>query len=533
VRTVLLAWIDRCRRRPLFWAGVLVALALALGYVLRASGTNFCLPMEHCHPDEHWLVKPVLAMLRTGDLNPHSFVYPTLYMYILLGVFAATFLSIGGAMRTSAYLLAGRLTTATLGTGTVGAVYLTGRRLFDGPTGAVAALALAVMPLHVQTSHFVTTDVPAGFFSALALLAAARVTDEGSRRHYVWAGLLVGLAAAAKYNAALVALNIPLAHFANPRRERFFDANLARALAFVPVGFLIACPHALLDLPRFLDGVAEEMAHYRRAHVGHEGEHNLLFYFLFLAGRGFGPVLCGLGLFGLVELVRKLERRHLLLLVFPALYLIFLGSFKVRFVRNLMPVLPYLALLIGHGAVSAFHLARAGWAALGRARAGPLAAVGLAAAVAWPLAISIDETVAFTRPDTRLLAKVWLEQHVPPRAAVYLQTWSVDALPPRIVISRDRWAWDYYVATDRLSRKYFAMETVVPEKYLEVLEAFQHRPVAVFEGREENPFEATASPTVLIFERDPRRPRVHAPAPPRPPAPKPPPPRPPAVKPVR
>jgi len=56
----------------------------------------------------------------------------------------------------------------------------------------------------------------------------------------------------------------------------------------------------------------------------------------------------------------------LLLIIFPVVYLLMLGSYKVRFVRNLMPVLPYFAIWIGFGAVQIFNQVRQNWSALGR-----------------------------------------------------------------------------------------------------------------------------------------------------------------------
>jgi 4-amino-4-deoxy-L-arabinose transferase-like glycosyltransferase len=517
---------------------LLMSIAVLVGLLVRVLGSNFCLPIEHCHPDEHYLVRPVMHMVQSGDLNPHQFMYPTAFMYILLGAFVLTFL--GGVstgswgapaqIRPPPFIWAGRLTAAGLGTGTLLGIWVAGKRLLDPAAAAVAVAALALMPLHVADSHFVATDVPAGFFSIVALCAAAAVAREGTKKSYIIAGLLVGFAGATKYNAALIAVNLPLAHWLNPRRERFWNANFLRALLWMALGFLIACPYALLDLSNFLDGVATEIAHYNRAHIGHEGHYNRIFYFLFLAYHGFGPVLTGLGLYGLVRMVQRFERRYLLLLVFPVLYIAFVGSYRVRFVRNLMPVLPYFALWIGFGAAECFRQMRASWPALARRPAWQLAVPLLLLAVAWPAYRSLDDTFALARPDTRSRARAWIERNLPRGSAIYLQAWGVDALTPgKYRISNQNMAWDYYVGTDRLSRKYFAQERIKPEKYLEVKEAFQHLPVAVFEGRPENPYYCTASPTVLIFARDPQRPLIKPFAPPPPP---PPPPRPaPAPKP--
>ncbi len=511
-------------------AGIILIMAAALigGFFLRVLGTDFCLPIQNCHPDEHYLVTPAMRMLKTGDFNPHIFVYPSLYIYILFAVFGLTFFigvskglwSHVGQIKAPLFIEAGRITTACLGTGTLWGVYAAGRRILDPISSAVAALALAVMPLHVSSSHFVTTDVAAGFFGIFALWAAARVALEGEKHHYIWAGLLIGFTAASKYNAALVLINLPIAHWINSRRKSFFDGNLLQGLAWVVLGFLIACPYALLDLPAFLNGVAMEIAHYNRSHPGHQGDYNRLFYFIFLASRGFGPFLTGLGIFGLWALLRRYKPIYLLIIIFPLLYFFFVGSYKVRFVRNLIPVLPYLALWIGFGAVEAFRQVRATWPRLERVAPWKLAVPGLAIVLATPLFLSAHGTLAMIRPDTRFQARAWIEKHIPAGSTLCYQAWSVEAFTPgKYQITKNRFSWDYYIGTDRLSRKNYYMNDQ-PHKNGEARQAFQHPPVAIFEGLDENPFHYVASPTVFIFKRDPSRPRI------KPPGKRPPPPRP-------
>ena len=510
-------------QHPMTWTGVLLGVALILGATLRLSGADFCLPMEHCHPDEHWLLNPALKMLHTGDFNPHFFIYPTLFIYVLLAVFSLTFIvgvSAGmwggvGAIKTAPFLLAGRLAAGLLGSLTLVGVYAAAKRLLDRESAAVAVLALALMPLHVSNSHFIVTDVPAGFFCTLALLAAVRVAGEGSARHYRYAGLLAGFAAAAKYNAALVGINVLIAHWANPRREGYFSPNLLRGILWCVLGFFIASPYSFFELTRFLDGMAHEIAHYRRGHIGHQGEYNRLFYLIFLGSRGFGPVLAALGLYGAYSMVRRFRREYLLVLVFPVLYILFLGGYKVRFVRNLMPVLPYLAIWIGCGAVALFRDVRGTWPALKRVAGWKLAIPGLLLAFAVPGAITLSESYDLARDDTRVTARRWVIDNIPPGSTIYYQSWSVDALPPgQFTRSRDRWKWDYYIGTDRLSRKYFAMKSWAREKYEEVVEAYQHQPLMVFQGRPDNPFYYTANPTVYIMKRDPTRERIKPPGPP-------------------
>ena len=53
----------------------MVALAL------RLWGITFGLPYLE-HPDEPFWIFAVLKMVKTGDPNPHDFIYPSLYYYL-------------------------------------------------------------------------------------------------------------------------------------------------------------------------------------------------------------------------------------------------------------------------------------------------------------------------------------------------------------------------------------------------------------------------------------------------------------------
>ncbi len=83
-----------------------------------------------------------------------------------------------------------RLVGAILGALTVLPVYALGRRLFDRPTGAVAALLLAVNPYHIWYSQEVRMHAWATLFVALSLVAFWRLL-RGGRWPWWLAHLLV------------------------------------------------------------------------------------------------------------------------------------------------------------------------------------------------------------------------------------------------------------------------------------------------------------------------------------------------------
>ena len=170
------------------WGALTLILAVAL--VIRLIGINWGLPYVF-YPDEALIVNHAAAF-GTGDPNPHFFIYPSLYMYVLFfvygmsyvlgwltGVFSSTN-DFGGLFFNDAtiFYLPGRLIAAFSGVATVALVYIYGRRAYDHRVGLIAALFLTFSIMHVEFSHYVKTHVPAGLFVMAALLNAWSVYSE-------------------------------------------------------------------------------------------------------------------------------------------------------------------------------------------------------------------------------------------------------------------------------------------------------------------------------------------------------------------
>ena len=139
------------------------ALALApvavIAFGLRVFGLQFGLPAVY-NPDEVAIMARALSFAK-GTLNPHNFLYPTLYFYVLFA-WVGSYLGavwLAGGVSTVAELqalyftnptgiyTAGRLLGAVCGTAGVLAVYHLGQRLFDRRVGMVAAVFSPWRPL--------------------------------------------------------------------------------------------------------------------------------------------------------------------------------------------------------------------------------------------------------------------------------------------------------------------------------------------------------------------------------------------------
>ncbi len=164
-----------------------LGVILLLAFVLRLIGLRYGLPAVY-NPDEVAITARALAFAK-GDLNPHNFLYPSFYFYVLFAWLALSFIVtwLTGAVAsltafqtqffvdpTNIYV-AGRLLGVTCGTATVALTYLLGKRVATPTTGLMAALFLATTPGNVRDSHYIKHDVPVTLAIVLAQLAILRL----------------------------------------------------------------------------------------------------------------------------------------------------------------------------------------------------------------------------------------------------------------------------------------------------------------------------------------------------------------------
>jgi 4-amino-4-deoxy-L-arabinose transferase-like glycosyltransferase len=397
--------------------------------------------------DEPEIVDRVVRMLRTGDFHPHFFDYPgvTFYLHLVLG--AARFLS--GAMArewasldqlwSGDLLVWGRAFTALLSTATIALVFAIGRR-WSVATGLVAALATAVQPQLVQNAHFVLTDTPLTFFVTAAVLAALRAGEIGTTKAFAIAGLLTGLAAATKYNGAVVVL-APLAIALLAPRVASRTAAAVAVLAGSAAGFVIGAPYSVIDLPGFLNGFAALVQHYNQSRPALETADTYRKYIQDWFGLPLVPtgwrralawpalILCGLGAIAAVSDLRApaFRARALALLVFPIAYFWLIANQSLVYARYAMPIAPALSIALALGVRAA---ARRAHARAPEGRLGRVALPVLLLVLVAPLWTAVGYNLDRRKVGTIELAAAWLSANIPNGELVVLETGAM-RLPPR------------------------------------------------------------------------------------------------------
>jgi len=401
-----------------------------------------------------------------GQLLKPWFIYPHLLFFLdalalwiasLFGPAVATLsrelYGISGALPVA--VLVTRSVTALPGGLTVAPVFIGARRL-AGDRAAVAAGALvALSPLWIEIAHLNLSDVVGGFFAAMTVMQVTALIERERTRDYLLAGTWAGLAAGGKYPAGVVAVAIAGAWLLCRVRPRTADgsaagrdaiarnatwsaragivwaaaAALAAFLATTPS--LLAYPAAALGLhgggADLFFGVRQYSA---RGWTGVVHQSNALYYLQQLV-RAFGVPALVAGTVGIGLLPGRNRRRVVALLPFPVVYLGLLLSMEMAVRRNLLPVLPVVAMLLGAGLAGAWGRVagsvesdrrdgrdRRGLPDKARPRSRRVRiAWAMAAALLIlgpPAGRSATQAVRFVQPTTREVAAAWMETHLPP-----------------------------------------------------------------------------------------------------------------------
>jgi hypothetical protein len=404
------------------WLGALVLLAAAL----RLHGWDWGRPdfFEEATPIKQawklWAWPPTIPF----DGNPHFFRYPSLVIYLHFALQAVLFAALRavGAVHSAAdfqvlyatspvpFFLAGRLLAVAFG---VGAAWMTARlgaRALGPAAGVVAGAFLAVNAFHVDLSQVIAVDGPLTFFVAWALLRIVRLTESMTLSGAIAAGAAIGLATSCKYTGAFLVVPLVVAWWITrgPDGRRHVPVLLA-GLGAAAVAFALTSPFVLLDFRAAWSDISAEREHMAVGHFGLARGPSWDQYLGALRARILGwPGLVAAVAGAAIALARR-RPWAIVTASFAAVYAGVVGSWSMSADYYLLPLTPALMLF---AAAAVAEVAR--YAEGRRVPGGPRAALALAAfVVAAPFALRLPEAYAKARPDTRRLAREFIERTMP------------------------------------------------------------------------------------------------------------------------
>jgi hypothetical protein len=444
---------------------------------------------EVSHPDEPKVVRRAMAM-GTGDLNPHFFRYPTLWIYLVLaaqGTAATTGIVLGRVdmddLKTLAFTnptlfyMAGRILAAILGAGSVWLTWLVARRFLKQGV-PVAALLVCFNASLVWQSHYATADGPLVFFVLICLTACLRALEpgKGTMTGIAAAAAAAGLAASVKYNGVAACGMVGTLVIILGRRDAVSvgrtSARLVAAALIAVVAFVAGSPYALLDTSSSRIGLGEVLSLAVNANEV-QGTGTYLHTLL----RTMGPLallaaVTGIGLWTAFPGRRSVPSAGWILLGFLVPYVFLLQMAHAKFPRFLLPVIPFLSL----GAAMA-------WERLHRLVRGSLSGAGGTAVLLAVLAVLVGPSVRatvraehrFAFESARTRAAKWIYSNLPPGTSIFLDAGAVShLLPDRETVEArlERWraldhpravtlahAYALYLETEASSRGYRLVPT--------------------------------------------------------------------------
>ncbi len=412
-----------------------LAAIVMLGTAFRFYGLGWGAPYYHFHIDEHFVLGPADVLRRDPDeaaMLPKFFMYSPLTMYLInfmRGAYEILShpLDLTVPRDQVTYMILGRAVSAAFGTATIVVVYAIAKHLYGRLAGVIAAFFLACSVLHIQESHFATTNLGMTFFCMLALWFSIRIVERGDMKSLVAAGGAFGAAILSKYTGAFALGVIGFAYLLAPNRPQALKpvtAWLAWALrGIVPIvvglaTFFALDPLVLRHRAKFLADVKEQITDpltgvTKPIWIGNFADLRIpeLYWFTNLLPWGLGPLLALLGLAGIVWLLTRRDKRAAVVAVFPIIYFLTAGRSIAPFIRYAIPLVPALALTAG--------MLSAEW--LRRPRGGPLARIAVGATLVTTFVYALAFMNVYRQPDARLQASQWLLENAPPDSKILVE----------------------------------------------------------------------------------------------------------------
>lgn len=339
-----------------------------------------------------------------------------------------------------------RICAALFGVLAVFLVFRLGCILAGDFAGLLSSAVLAVCPLHVVFSHYARSDGYAAFFAALTFVLACRVYQRGRMTDFVLAGLIAGLSTGVKYPNWLFSVSIIVAYVLRkkdhilpaPRPAQFVwsvVSGIVGFILFVPAAVLE--PHSERGFFFWLDENFKQLADPARwtggqridwwMGYGHEGYLKGIFGLVFPSVLTWSLyVLAAIAFVWSCTVFWRRQKIWLIVLVPTALYLLLSFRSILLVERWLTVLMPSLALCVGLFVASVR-------APVWRNTLRSIAAFALLHAFLFSLAYDLG----MSRPDTRSLAAVWMEEHGAPNTTVGM-------VKPKLQPTQTRLNWDKF-----------------------------------------------------------------------------------------
>ncbi|MBP9690457.1 glycosyltransferase family 39 protein [Candidatus Woesebacteria bacterium] len=449
------------------WLILIVALASAL----RIQGINWDSGF-HFHPDERMLIMVTEKIEFFSNLNPDFFNYGSLPIYILAGiaqlldsVFKTHFDSYDGL------LILGRLVSTFMDLVTIVVLFRIAELMFKSKSVALwSAFLYAVAFFPIQNSHFFIVDTFLNLFATILIFLILRYrTEHIPKLKYIGLiGIVFAACLTSKVTALLftpiILLAIILPH---PTRENLFQRIWSAIRQSIPFyskdvfmlsnpflqvvirlsilslssltfAFLFM-PYAFLNSEKFLREILLQMQMNNNPYIfpytlQYVGTTPYLYYLKNIFLWGLGPIISVFALIGILIVIFQGIRQivsyklpatsyQLLFALFYLLFFIVMGRSSVKFMRYMLLMYPFFAIMAGYAVTNILRLIEEAFE--NKPRYFTLYALFFGML---PLLWTLMFLSIYTRESTRIQATEWINRNIEAGKTLAVEHWD-DRVP--------------------------------------------------------------------------------------------------------
>lgn len=270
--------------------------------------------------------------------------------------------------------------------------YLIGKKLFNDKVGLIASLLTGLSFTDIQMSALIKED---NLALAMLLLGAYFAL----KPRYILAGFFVGLAAAAKYTFIVGFIFIAAVYLLKIKENKKYS-HIFYSIAGLVFGFLCGNPFIIKEGYSFIKGFSSlGPSYYSLSFAGNFSQ--IIFYYW----AYFGVIFCLCVLFGAVFALIKDAKKAVFILSYPVVLIaVFLNFSIVSY--YILPTIPFFSIIAAYLIWHIFSFVKNSFFRNS-------CCVLLSILIIAPSFISgLKFKAVMTAPDTRTLAKEWIEKNI-------------------------------------------------------------------------------------------------------------------------
>jgi hypothetical protein len=399
---------------------IALVLILISAYLIRSFGINWDQGF-HLHPDERMLIMVADKINFFTNLNPDFFNYGSLPIYLLKGLSQLIdFLFHKNLATYDGMLAVGRNLSIVFDLATIYLIYKTAKLLFkENKIALFSSLLYAISFFPIQNAHFFVVDVLLNTLITGLIYTLLVYLKSPSKINIIISGLIFAAMMATKFTAIIFLPIIILILFWKTMKNwgNLIISVFLFALFSISFYFLLM-PYAFIEKIRFISDIQQQLRMNSNPYIfpytlQYVYTLPYLYYLKNIFLWGLGPVISIMSAAGLVFLFKKIKRPNFLIFfVFYLLYFLIIGRSAVKFMRYMLPLYPFFAVLSGQTLYQIYKNCKT------------CVIVIFFICLIW----SFMFLQIYSSPHTRISATEWILKNIPRGATLAVEHWD-DRLP--------------------------------------------------------------------------------------------------------